>query len=87
MTDATKGSRYPYTYAADYVRGLAGYNGEGTKLSRSDASGIIGGIANSIGMEKETLAERLADKELGKTDEESKAQALEGLRAIGIKGA
>lgn len=54
-------SRYPYTYAADYVRGLAGYGESGTKLSRSDASQVRQGIATALGMDDEELAKRLAD--------------------------
>lgn len=54
-------TRYPYTYAADFIRGLAGYNESGTKLSRSDASRIRQGIAKALGMDDEELARTLAD--------------------------
>lgn len=57
----TADTRYPYTYAADYVRGLAGYGEQGTKLSRSDASQIRSGIALAIGMDDAELARNLAD--------------------------
>lgn len=57
----TEDTRYPYTYAADYVRSLAGYGEQGTKLSRSDASQICAGIAIALGMEESELARRLAD--------------------------
>ena len=81
-----KGPRYPYTHACDYIRELAGYDSYGTKLSRSDASHIMGKISELAGIDKETLAERLADAELGKTDEDSQQQVLEGLRALGLYG-
>jgi len=54
-------SRYPYTYACDYVRELAGYGDHGTKLSRSEASKIRAGIAAALGIEDEYLARKLAD--------------------------
>ena len=53
--------RYPYTYACDYIRGLAGYNESGTILSRGDASKIRSGIAEAIGMDDVELANKLAD--------------------------
>jgi len=55
-------SRYPYTYACDYLRGLVGYGGEsGMKLSRADASKVRSGIAEVIGMDDAELARKLAD--------------------------
>lgn len=54
-------SRYPYTYACDYLRGLAGYGEGGTKLSRSDASQVRQGIANALGIADDELARKLAD--------------------------
>lgn len=54
-------SRYPYTYACDYIRAFGGHRHEGTKLSRSDASQIRQAIANAIGMDDEELAKKLAD--------------------------
>ena len=57
----TTDTRYPYTYAADYVRNLAGYGEQGTKLSRSDASHIRIGIATALGMDDAELARKLAD--------------------------
>ncbi len=57
----TTDTRYPYTYAADYVRSLAGYGEHGTKLSRSDASQIRSGIAAALGMDDAELACNLAD--------------------------
>jgi hypothetical protein len=49
-------SRHPYTYASDYIRHLAGYNSDGTILSRSEASKILEGVASVIGMTHEELA-------------------------------
>jgi len=57
----TTDTRYTYTYAADYVRSLAGYGEHGTKLSRSDASQIRSGIALALGMDDAELARKLAD--------------------------
>lgn len=64
--DRTKHSRYPYTFACDYVRmhvsdidvrlGIPL-----PTISRSQASQAIGVIATALGMEKEELAKRLAD--------------------------
>jgi hypothetical protein len=54
-------TRYPYTYAADYVRTLLGMRKDATILSRSEASQIRHGIAAALGMEDEELAKKLAD--------------------------
>ncbi len=56
-------SRHPYTYAADFVRSLPALadNGISAKLSRSDAAKIIQGIADVIGMSKETLSIKLSE--------------------------
>jgi len=43
------------------MRSLAGYGENGSKLSRSDASRIRGGIALALGMDDDELACRLAD--------------------------
>lgn len=72
MDDKTS-PRYPYTYAVDYIRMLAGYNEKdlfnGTKLSRADASKILHNIARIIGMSDEELAKKLADEYLDKQDD------------------
>lgn len=60
MTQSTD-PRYPYTYACDYIRGLAGYGKGGTNISRGEASAIITGIAQAIGINDEELARKLAD--------------------------
>lgn len=59
--DNTEDSRYPYTYACDYLRSFGGYDSGGVKLSRSDASEIRKAVAKAIGMEDSKLAEKLAD--------------------------
>jgi hypothetical protein len=59
MTD----SRYPYTYACDYIRQFSPVRpGEGVVLGRSDASRIRQGVAVAIGMSDEKLAALLADR-------------------------
>lgn len=54
-------SRYPYTIADDFIRGIAGYGENGTKLSRSDASQILHAVADAIGMDHEELFKKVAD--------------------------
>jgi hypothetical protein len=61
-------SRYPYTYAADYLRMFGGYNSGGVALSRSDASQIRRALAEALGMDDAELAKKLADHYLA--DEE-----------------
>ena len=58
MTLSVTDSRYPYTYSADYIRGLAGYE----KLSRSDAAYIVKHIAEIIGMDEIELKTKIADR-------------------------
>lgn len=57
MTD----SRYPYTYACDFLRAFGGADKGGVKLSRADASKMREQIAKAIGMTDEELAKKLAD--------------------------
>jgi hypothetical protein len=54
-------SRYPYTYAADYLRiNIAGH---GDKLiSRAEAAAAQRLIAEAIGVNKVLISESLADK-------------------------
>lgn len=75
-------SRHPYTHSCDFIRALAGYGPEGTKLSRSDASQIRQGIAKAIGMEDEKLAEILSLAEQAKTDADHEEQAQRLMREI-----
>jgi hypothetical protein len=55
-----KDTRYPYTYAYDYVRSLAGYTKGSTKLSRADAAQICLGIAKALHTDHKALTEQLA---------------------------
>jgi hypothetical protein len=54
-------SRYPYTYACDYLRMFGGADKSGVRLSRLDASRIREAVAKAIGMDDEELAKKLAD--------------------------
>jgi len=60
MTD----SRYPYTYAADFIRSYGPFSAKGVVLSRSDASKIREAIAKALGIDDEELAKKLANAEL-----------------------
>jgi hypothetical protein len=60
MTD----SRYPYTYACDFIRAASPVNHEGVVLSRGDASQIRKHIAKALCMDDHELACKLADAEL-----------------------
>lgn len=64
MTEKIVDSRYPYTYACDYIRALGPVSSEGVILSRSDASAIRHGIATALGIADEELAIKLADAQL-----------------------
>lgn len=78
-------SRYPYTYACDLIRAWAGYNEQGTKLSRSDASQIRSNIAEILGVDDEELAKKLADFYVANRDEIGKRSTEEFLRIKGWK--
>lgn len=71
--------RYPYTYAADYLRSVRLIADEepvpgvvSPRLGRRDASAIRRAIADAIGMSDETLAIMLADRYL-ETQEQPRA--------------
>ena len=49
-------SRYPYTYAADLLR-MAGWEGRGEGISRSEASQIRTVVAKALGMDDDLLAQ------------------------------
>jgi hypothetical protein len=53
--------RYPYTEACDLIRAFGGYDNNGTRLSRSNASQIRQVLAAALGLDDETVARRLAD--------------------------
>jgi len=80
----TQDSRYPYTYADDYIRGVAGCGPGGTKIGRSDAGNIIEAICNAAGQDYYTVCCALADCELAKTEEDIEQQALEALRSLNL---
>jgi hypothetical protein len=81
----TEDTRYPYTYAADFLRSVAGYNAQGTNLSRSDASQIRSKIAEIIGMDDEELAKKLADYYLANQEEMTEKSVDEFLTSSGLK--
>lgn len=68
-------SRHPYTYSADFIRGLGPVNASGVVLSRSDASQICSGIAAAIGMTHEELSIKLSEAEQAKTEKDHETQA------------
>jgi hypothetical protein len=78
-------SRYPYTYACDFVRAAGPVGSEGVVLSRSDASQICRSISNALGMENHELACKLADAQLVNEEnpEELKRQTARLMAALG----
>jgi hypothetical protein len=80
MTD----TRYPYTYACDFIRMAGPVNSSGVVLSRSDASQICHVIAAALDMDNHELACKLADAELANESnpEEMKKQADRVLNAL-----
>lgn len=80
MDERKNNTRYPYTYAADFIRSLGGYDEGGIKLSRSNASQIRQSIASIIGMEDINLAQAIADYYLDHEDEIAQKSTEEFLR-------
>lgn len=76
MTD-NNDTRFPYTYASDYIRSIAGYANGNAILSRSEASKIITGIAKAIGIDDIELAIKLAEYYQLNEDEISAKSAKE----------
>lgn len=73
-------SRHPYTYAADFIRTLAGVDEHGCRVSRADASIIRQGIAKAIGMDDRELACKLSEAyQAGQLSEETEQQAFKFL--------
>lgn len=73
-------SRYPYTYAADYIRKYAGegYPIDGVavkspKLSRSDASQVRRVFSRVLDLNDEELAKKLADAYLAEENATNKS--------------
>lgn len=54
--------RYPYTYAADYLRMKVGNDYDKGLISRAAASRVRHLIAEAIGMSDEEIAVKLAEK-------------------------
>jgi len=54
-------SRYPYTYAADYLRTIV-KNSDGSILSRAVMAHIQQVIANAMGIDEIEISNALADK-------------------------
>lgn len=54
-------SRYPYTYAADYLREKVGNDHDNGLMSRSAASQARSVIAEVLGLEDADVAQKLAD--------------------------
>jgi len=81
MTD----SRYPYTYACDFIRMVGPVGPKGVVLSRSDASQILQRIADVLSMDDHELACKLADAELAyETDPQAvNHQTLRLMTALG----
>jgi len=77
----TEDTRYPYTYACDLIRSVAGHNADGTKLSRSDASEIRELFSSVLGIGDEELAKKLADYYLENDEAISRKSAEAFLKA------
>lgn len=77
----TQDARYPYSYSADLVRGWAGHNANGSKISRSDARNILHNMAKVLDIDAEDLASKLADFYLVNENKISEAQAQSILNA------
>lgn len=61
--DPKKNSRYPYTYAADYLREEIGDPWDrGSPISRAEASRARQLIAKAMELDDRDVAEALADK-------------------------
>jgi hypothetical protein len=59
-------SRYPYTYACDFVRGFVtthaeGIQGQVPEISRSQAARVMAAFEKLFGLSHEEMAKRLAD--------------------------
>lgn len=67
-------SRYPYTYACDFIRAAGPVGSEGVVLSRFDASQIREAIAKALGMDDQELAGRLADAQLANESDPAEMQ-------------
>ena len=82
MTD----TRYPYTYACDYIRAFGPVSRKGVVLSRSDASQIMKAITKALDMDKRDLACQLADAQLVRQEDPAavEAETKRLMTALGI---
>jgi hypothetical protein len=71
-------SRFPYTYACDYLRTKVGAH-----ISRSEMSQIRSLIAEVLDMDDNALAIKLADKYMKLTSEEFERAAKESMQRAG----
>jgi len=77
-------SRYPYTYASDYLRQFGGMDKSGVRLSRSDASQIREAVAKALGMDDEELAKKLADYYVANEESLGEAHCKKLMAALGF---
>lgn len=77
-------SRYPYTYAADYLRAFGGVDSGGVKMSRSEASQVRCAVAKALGMDDAELAAKLVDYYIANETEISEKSTRELFAALGI---
>ena len=61
MKNKETDSRYPYTYACDFLRSAAPWDEHGCTMSRSDASQVRQLTSLALGVDDKEVAERLAD--------------------------
>lgn len=84
IEEQKKHPRYPYTYCADFIRTLAGYDKGGTKISRADASHIRSTISNILGLDDKETAKKIADHYLENQDEITEKSSNQLLRAMNL---
>jgi predicted protein tyrosine phosphatase len=75
--------RYPYTYAADFVRSFSECDSGGVRISRSEASQIISGVAAALNLDPQKLAEKLADYAKENEPEITRRSVSRLMQAIG----
>ena len=83
MTKEKVDTRYPYTYACDFMRAYGGAGSGGVKLSRADASKMREQIANALGMADGDLATKLADFYLANEEAISEHSTAVLMRVLG----
>jgi len=78
--------RYPYTYSADLIRMVGGYNKNGTKLSRADASAIRQLIVKVMDLNDWDVADELASYYLDNEEEITDAAVKRFVALKKLKG-